>query len=486
MEYNYIKIKRILTIFGITAGIFLLLYPAPLSAREIGLEEALEWGVRHNLDLQNIRYSIEDIQRNLEILEAGKAFQVDLSITPIWRLGGEEKPFQAEMAENRFAPETEMTLSAKKLLTSDLSLTSNVTWQSDNTGLSDISPESLAKEVNGSLRLDQNLYPRTWSEQKKQVYALENSLIMKIEELKWEEVEKQIEFIQKYLNIVHSREQLELIVQRQALAEAELERVRKKAELGEGGYQQEAEAIIAMEEAKNKLWGAEQDLIQAQKQWSLLLSLPEEVKVDFDRNSDFLTTLFKQIDELAITEDIQDVFVEQVLSQNYRLKNSLLEKEEGLKELEWTRDLGKPTINLSGGYAYPDDSWFIMLDFQVKLADGGAQELKVQQKEEYIKRKELSIDYLKETLKLESEQLLKQDHYNQLVLQTQQLALEKEQDKLNIIEQQYQRGVISPVQWENSQIGLQEKELGVKQAYDQWFIDRMKLAHFLGYLPKGA
>ena len=485
MKCSYLKIKILPVVFTIMAALILLLCSNQISAEVLSLEEALEWGVQHNLDLQNIRYSIEDIQRNLEIAEAGKAFQVDLSITPIWRLGGKEFTNQFEMGENGFAPDTEMTLSAKKLLASDLSLTSKVTWQSDNTNLTDIPLESLAKEVNGSLRLDKKLYPRTWSEQEKQVYALQNSLVMKTEELNWKEIDKQIEFIQKYLNIVRSQEQHELAAKRMGLAESELDRVKKQIALGEGGYQQEAKALIAVEEAKNRLWSTEQDIFQAQKQWSLLLSLPVEIGVSFNQNTDFLKGLYTQMDELPVTADAQDGLIGQALTLNYQLKNSLLEKEEGLKELEWTRDSVKPTINLSGGYAYPDDSWFVMLDFQVNLSDGGAQVLKVQQKEENIKRKEISINYLKETLKLESEQLLKQDHYNQLNLQTQQLVLEKELDKLSIIEQQYQKGAISLVQWENAQLGLQEKELSVRQAYDQWFIDRMKLAHFLGYWVKG-
>jgi outer membrane protein TolC len=127
-----------------------------------------------------------------------------------------------------------------------------------------------------------------------------------------------------------------------------------------------------------------------------------------------------------------------------------------------------------------------MIDFAVNLADGGAQELKVKQKEEDIKRKDINIDYLIEILKLEAEQLLDQDQYNQLVLQTQMMSLEKEQNKVKIMEQQYQQGAISLTQWENSLLVLKEKELSVKQSLDQWLVDRLKLAQFIGYLQKGV
>lgn len=83
-------------------------------SKEISPEEALQWGTLNNLDLQNLRYNIEDIQRNLEILEAGKSFQVDLSITPIWRFGGKDNSYLIEMEEGRFAPDTKLSLSTKK------------------------------------------------------------------------------------------------------------------------------------------------------------------------------------------------------------------------------------------------------------------------------------------------------------------------------------------------------------------------------------
>ena len=106
-------------------------------------------------------------------------------------------------------------------------------------------------------------------------------------------------------------------------------------------------------------------------------------------------------------------------------------------------------------------------------------------KREDIKRR-YKYRLFNEILKLEAEQLLDQDQYNQLVLQTQTMSLEKEQNKVKIMEQQYQQGAISLTQWENSLLVLKEKELSVKQSLDQWLVDRLKLAQFIGYLQKGV
>jgi outer membrane protein TolC len=125
-----------------------------------------------------------------------------------------------------------------------------------------------------------------------------------------------------------------------------------------------------------------------------------------------------------------------------------------------------------------------MLDFQINLLDGGVQELKEEQKENNIRQKEVSISYLNEQTKLEAEHLLDQDEYNKLNWDMQQMSLEKEQDKIEIMEKQYNEGIISTSNWENTKLTLREKEIKVKQAKDEWFINRLKLAHFIGYLKK--
>jgi len=125
-----------------------------------------------------------------------------------------------------------------------------------------------------------------------------------------------------------------------------------------------------------------------------------------------------------------------------------------------------------------------MLDFQINLLDGGVQILKEEQKESNIRQKEVSISYLNEQTKLEVGHLLDQDEYNILDLDMQKLSQEKEEDRIEIMEKQYKQGIISISNWENAKLTLREKEIKVKQARDEWFVNRLKLAHFIGYLQK--
>lgn len=490
MIISNINTKPKVSLFFITFLLFIFIFYSQLEASEaksMTIKEALQWGLENNYELNIMRNSVKDLERNLEILDASKAVQVDLSVTPIWYFGKNGETTESEgyitgINGNVFAPSTKVSLSATKQLNDNISLSTELTWESDN--LYQGSLDQLTDEVNANLKINKNIYPKSWSENEKQVYSIENSLKIKLKELRWEETEKQIEFIRDYLNINRLQEEVDIVRERRNLAEEDLVKTKKQIELGEGGYQQETEARIALEDAENNLLNQEQNLIRAKKQWSLSLNLPKEIAIEFEDNVDFIELLYSQMEDLKIGSENEENLIQGILVENYQIKNSQVEREGLVKELEWMKDEGKPSINLSGGYNYPDADWFVMIDFSMNLADGGAQKLKEKQKETNIKQKEISIAYLSEQLRLEAEQLLGQDEYNLLYLNTQRLAWEKEQDKLEITEKQYQQGVISEAQWENALLTVKEKEIKVKQAEDEWFVNRLMIAHFIGCLQE--
>lgn len=452
--------------------------------KEMTLQESIQWGIEKNYDLQTIRNTLEDLQTNLQIINAGESFQIDLNITPIWRFGTDDQESVFEGKTDRFAPSVEANLTVTKKISPDLNFSTQIKWEAEPFSKNILN--SLTEDVNASVRLDRMIYPKTWTEHEKQVYALENDIKMKWEELRWAEMEKQIEFIQNYLNILRIQELVGINRDRLQFANEELERVKQLIALGEGGYQQEKDAEIAVEEIKSQLLQREQSLLQAQKKWHLLLSLPDGVMIRYKEDYDFLNSLFYGMEMMPVDRFRTDEMIRQSLESHFRIKNIKMEKEELIQELEWTRDEGKVSVNLSGGYEYPDQNWFVMLDFSANLADGGSQNLKEQQKEDSIQSKEVSVDHLIKTMKLEIEQLLDQDQYNQLFLDTQELVLEKEKKRVEIMEKQFELGAISLIQLQNSRLTLKEKENDLLQARDQWFIDRLKLAHYIGHLQEGV
>ena len=462
MKFNIKKYRFIK--FIIIASI--LLFPSIIQANEIDLKEAIDWGIKHNYDLEEIRYNIETLERDLEILDAGKAFQVNLGITPIWDFG--EGNSETSL----------LNLKAEKTIADDLNISAEISWNEND--FADTSLEGIIEDVNASIKIEKQIYPDTYTQNEQQIFQTENNLKKKVEELTWKESEKQIDFIESYLTLVRLTEEVNLAEKNFQLATEELERVQQQIRLGEGGYRQETAAKLALMEAENQFFNLKQNLIQQQNEGYLELNLPEDIQIQFNEEPAYLQTLRSNIEQLTFESEKQETLFHQALEKHYQIKNDYIDKEALLKEAKWTENEGKPQINLSGGYDLSDDCWYAMLDLSWNLIDGGAQKLKEKGAEATILQKEKELDQLTKTLQLEMNQIINQDQYNQLDLQAKLAALEQEQYTKNILEKQYQEKIISYTQWQNQLIALAEKELKVKEAQDILLVNRLRLAHFLG------
>ena len=462
MKFNK-KTFRFIAAIIITS---ILLLPSVLLAKEINLKEAIDWGIQHNYDLEGIRYNIDTLERDLAILDADKALQVSVGATPIWELGGGKSDTSL------------ITLKAEKTIADNLNISAEISWNQDD--FADISFEGVVEGANASIQLEKQIFPDSYTQSEQQIFQTKNNLKKKVEELAWKEAEKQIDFIESYLALVRLTEEVNLAEKSFQLATEELERVQQQIRLGEGGYQQEAEAKIALMEAENQFFNLKQNLVQQQKEWYLELNLSEDIQVQFKGEPTYLENLRSNMEQLTLESEKQEILFNQALEKHYQIKNDYIDKESLLKEAKWTENEGKPQINLSGGYDFSDDYWYAMLDLSWNLTDGGAQKLKEKGAEATILQKEKELDQLIKTLQLEMNQIIDQDKYNQLNLQAKLAALEQEQYTKNILEKQYQEKIISSTQWQNQLIALAEKELKVKETQDILLVNRLRLAHFLG------
>jgi outer membrane protein TolC len=455
--------------FGFIAAIIMtiiLLLPGVLQAKEIDLKEAIDWGIQHNYDLEEIRYNIETLERNLEILDTGNAIQVNLDVTPIWNFGGGNSETSL------------LKLTVEKTIADDLNISADISWNEND--FADISFGEIVEGANASIQLEKQFFPDSYTQSEQQIFQTKNNIKKKVEELAWKEAEKQIDFIERYLSLVRLTEEVSLAEKSFQLATEELERVQQQIRLGEGGYQQEAEAKIALMETENQFLNLKQNLVQQQKEWYLELNLSEDIQVQFNGEPIYLDNLRSNMRQLTLENEKQETLFKQALEKHYQIKNAYIDRESLLKEAKWTENEGKPQINLSGGYELSDNSWYAMLDLSWNLSDGGAQKLKEKETEATILQKEKELDQLIKTLQLEMNQIIDQDKYYQLNLQAKLAASEQEQYVKNILEKQYQEKIISSTQWQNQLIALAEKELKVKEAQDLLLVNRLRLAHFLG------
>ena len=462
MKFNK-KTFRFIAVIIVTS---ILLLPSVLQAKEINLKEAIDWGIQHNYDLEEIRYNIDTLERDLAILDADKAFQVNLDVTPIWDFG--ETKSETSL----------LKLTAEKTIADDLNISAEISWNENDFAY--MSFEGIMEGANASIQLEKQIYPDSYTQSEQQIFQTENNLKKKVEELAWKETEKQIDFIESYLTLVRLTEEVNLAKKSFQLATEELERVRQQIHLGEGGYQQEIEAKIALMEAENQFFNLKQNLIQQQKECYLELNLAKDIQVQFKEEPAYLDTLRSNMNQLTLEGEKQETLFKQALEKHYQIKNAYIDKESLLKEAKWTENEGKPQVNISGGYDLSDDYWYAMLDLSWNLTDGGAQKLKEEGAEATILQKEKELDQLIKTLQLEMNQIIDQDQYNQLNLQAKLAALEEEKYIKNILEKQYQEKIISSTQWQNQLIALAEKELKAKEAQDLLLVNRLRLTHFLG------
>ena len=484
------KIRRFILSFIIITPLVMGFLTSSSQAKEITLQEAIEWGVQHNYDLEEARYNIETLKRDLAILDAGKALQVNLEVTPLWGLGGEE--ISLSDSQNSKQPSSGgdtnlLNLTAEKIIADDLNISASLSCKAS--GLTAGSLEEITEAIQANIQLEKQIYPQAYTQTEQQIFQTESNLKKKTEELAWEETEKQIDFLESYLNLSRLAEQLSLAEERQQLAAQELERVQEQIRLGEGGYQQEAEAKIALMEAENEVFNLKQTLTQQQKEWYLELNLPADTEVKLEGEEEgegedgepaYLENLRSNMEELTIEEENLETLLPPALEKHYQIKNAYLDQESNLKEVERVRNEGKPQINFYNGYDLSEDYWYVMLDLSFKLADGGAQKLKEEEAEAVLSQQEKGLDQLVKTLQLEMKQLVAEDHYNQLNLQAKLAALEKEKSAKNILEKQYEEKIISSTQWQNQLMALAEEELKVKEAQDTLLINRLRLVHLLG------
>jgi hypothetical protein len=403
-----------------------LVFLSVSQAKEIELEEAVNWGIQHNYDLQKIRYDIETFKRELETLDASEALQVNLKVTPLFAFGGEESNDSTEDSTLSSTNDESnlVSLIAEKAISDDLNISAEVSWK--QSALSEMSFEGMVENAKAVIQVDKQIYPTSWSENEQQVFQTKNNLQMKIEELTWEEAEKQIDFVADYLTILRSTEETDLADKKYQQAKRELEWVQQQINLGEGSTQQEFEAKLTLMEADNQLFNLKQILIQQKQEWYLQLSLSEDVQVQFEEEPVYLKSLRASMEQLKLEAEKKETLFNQAIGNHYQIKIDYLEKDILLKEAELTKNEGKPIIGISGGYDFPDQYWYTMVDLSWNLTDGGTQRLKEEDIEATILQKEKEINQLTKELQLEMNQLLDQDQYNQPNLQTKLLALEKE------------------------------------------------------------
>jgi len=452
-----------------------------VQAKDISLEEALDWGIENNSSIKEIKDNIESIERSLNLIDTEYGFKTQLSANPIIAGGFEEQTddnsngVDGEDTSSESSSSPKISLKTTKLFPNGLILQSGISLKEED--LLDL--EKLLEGPTSTFSATKNLYPVLPIKSEQEKYLASNNLIKARENLTWQQEYKKIEFLESYFNLIRLQEGLTLAKTNFQYAQDDLDKVLKKIEIGEAGERQEIEAKIALKKAEIDFLQAQNTFLQQKNGWYLNLNLPEETEVPLVEDLPFLEEIIKWAESLELNLK-EEGLIELAVENYYRIRNILLDQDSSQKEAEWNLTKNKPQVDLYGAYSSKDNTWGVEVELSYDIFDGGKQ--KIEDEGYQAKLENLKDDYLQivSELKLELSGLINQQEISNLNLEEKLMSWEKAKLEEESYQIQLKQGLISDSEYQYKMLGWQESEINLKSAKDEILINQLRIAHFLG------
>ena len=454
---------------------------ANVQAKDISLEEALNWGIENNSSIKEIKNSIETIERSLNLIDTEYGFKTNISANPIIAGGSDKQAddnsngVDGEDTSSESSNGPKISLKTTKLFPNGIILQSEISIKEGD--LFDL--EKLSEGPNSTFSAAKSIFPILPIEPEQKKYLTSNNLLKARENLTWQQEYKKIEFLESYFNLLRLQERLSLAKTNFQYAQDDLSKILKKIEIGEAGERQEIEAKIVLKKAEINFLQAQNTFLQQKNRWCLNLNLPEETEVSLVEDSPFLEETIKWADSLEFDFKVEE-FTELAVENYYKIKNNLLDQDSSQKEAEWNLAKNKPQVDLFGAYSSQDNSWGLGIELSYDIFDGGKQ--KIEDEGYQAKLENLKDDYLQivSELKLELKDLINQQEINNLNLEEKLMSREKAKLEEESYQIQLQQGSISDSEFQYKMLGWQESEINLKSAKDEILINKLRIAHFLG------
>jgi outer membrane protein TolC len=347
--------------------------------------------------------------------------------------------------------------------------------------------DELKDKYNFSLDLNSNLYPIIPT--KNEINQLETLNKLKAEKSKLNNqiMVKNIEWIEKFLNLSKYKSKIKLSKDRLRLEKKLLERTLSQKEIGEAGELdiltarirvREAELILQNlinnhNEIKNKLIA---DLGLTNK--TLKLNADEE-KLAFIREK-----INKKIKNTEIDlTDKSDLF-KRLVKYNYQLKNLKTSKVLANKKIKWEKKDRGLDISTNVGYNYnqkvKDDYWEIAFEVSYEILDGGTAKNKLtdrKRESEIIKK---DYNYTLKKLKLDLDKMIEQylsakNSYTVYQMKHKRAILQLDKAKMN-----FKNGVIAKDEIKRKEIIFKESIIALEEAREKILIDKLRIIQYIG------
>jgi len=232
--------------------------------------------------------------------------------------------------------------------------------------------------------------------------------------------------------------------------------------------------------AEINLLQSQNNFNQQKDRWYLDLNLPEGVEIPLREDHPFLKEIENWIESLELNLENQEKLMDLVIASHYQIENNLLDQESAQRELEWNLAKNKPQINLYGAYSSQDNIWGLGIDLSYNISDGGKQ--KIEEEGYKAKLENLKDDYLQiiSGLRLELSNLINQQEIYNLNLEEKLMSWEKAKLEEESYRAQLQQGLLSDSEFQYKLLSCKEAEIDFKSAKDKVFINKLRIAQFLG------
>jgi hypothetical protein len=453
-----------------------------VQAKEISLEEALNWGIENNSSIKEIKDNIETIERSLNLIDTEYGFKTKISANPIIAGGSDKQANDNSNGDDEGGTSSEssngpeISLKTTKLFPNGIFLQSEISIKEEDM----IDLEKLLEGPNSTFSATKNLYPVIPIIPEQEKYLTSNNLLKVRENLTWQQEYKKIEFLESYFNLLRLQEKLSLAKTNFQYAQDDLDKILKKIEIGEAGERQKIETKIALKKAEINFLQAQNTFFQQKNIWYLNLGLPEETEVPLVEDSTFLEEIVKWVDSLEFSFE-EEEFTELAVENYYKIKNNILDQDSAQKEAEWNLIKNKPQVDLFGVYSSKDNTWGVGIELNYDIFDGGKQ--KIEDEGYQAKLENLKDDYLQlvSELKLELSGLINQQEINNLNLEEKLMSWGKAKLEEESYQIQLQQGLISDSEFQHKMLEWQESEIDLESAKDEILINKLRIAHFLGF-----
>lgn len=461
---NSTKKLKALTVLNTAVIVFLvsILFVSSAAAEEITLKEAINHGLKNNLELKEQQNIIASTEGQLKIIRAQQGWQIEVSAdyTEIVDQPENNSLNTAGMNINNLPDEGgNSSLSINRNFSSGLYLSQ--TAEVDDQGESDY-----------TVNISYPLFKGIPTESEKSYYQREQELLKAQNNLSSLIEDKISVWLENYLQLIRlekSKENKEIELKTAETIFLESKRLYADAQISESELKSsEAEYI----DAENNYLEISNQLNNSLRSFKLQLNLTEDREIKLDRAGylDQISSSIIDYHHLSFEEMYQSL-----MAADYELKSAAVNLELQKKQLQWFQDEGRANVNLSGSYNYSSETSTVGLVFSYDLFDGGQREFNEQNLKSNLQLAEANYNNLKKNKKLELESQLNRLKTAERGVKSAELKLDNAENNYQLASEQYQAGLITEKTFEQQKLAYQQSQINYQQAADNLFIEKLNL-----------